>query len=67
MVLAVAPVGVPNWVVYVTQENWPKSRHMRKDDVKKKARGRPYCHALSWRSTSDACSHDYRTQHVRLQ
>lgn len=37
MDLAVAPVGVPNWVVYVTQENWPKSRHMRKDDVKKKS------------------------------
>lgn len=33
--LAVAPVGVPNWVGYVTQELWPKSRHTRKDEEKK--------------------------------
>lgn len=37
LVLAVAPVGVPNWVGYVTQEHWPKLRHTRKD-VKKKSR-----------------------------
>lgn len=66
MDLAVAPVGVPNWVVDVTQENWPKSRHTRKDAVKKSTRP-PSCHARFWRATSDAYQRAYRTQHVNLQ